>query len=150
MPEESITLDELGAAFESLAKLASRHAAIGIADAEVAQYARAVEYGSVAGQRPWPSPGPRTTLAVDPEGGEQVVVALAAPHGFVRMNTGAIAGALTEELQAPADWLDGEAVAQHLGDVVRRAALRSLERLRQAAPRDTGRLAESLQIADAE
>lgn len=142
MPEKTLTLEELQQRLESLAGVAGAQAAVGIRDSEVAAYARALEFGSIAGQPPWPAPGPRTTLAVDPETGAQVVLSTQAPQGFVPQFPAVIAN----ELSGAVNWLDSAAVQSHIARAVQRSAQDVLQRLRDAAPRDSGRLAESLEV----
>lgn len=142
------TLGELHQRFEAMASVAGARAAIGIRDPEVAAYARALEYGSLAGQWPWPSPGPRTTLAIDPETGAHVVVSAQAPQGFVRVQAPAFADVVAHELTVPADWLDAGAAQPHIANALHRAAQDVLQRLQEAAPRSSGRLAENLQVLD--
>lgn len=149
MPNRNLNLDDLADAFAALEDVAPATAGIGVADPQVAQYARALEYGSVAGEPPWPHPGPRTTLAVNPETGEGVVVSLQAPNGFVRTQAAAIAAALVEQLAEPTNWLEPRAAQQHIQQSVSEAARRALELVRTSAPRDAGKLSESLQITDA-
>lgn len=149
MPDEIFSLDELSAAFEMLAHVASTAAAIGVADAEVGRYARAVEYGSMAGAKPWPNPGPQTALAVNPDTGEPVVVTVQAPQGFIRTNAAAMSRAMVEQLREPADWLGAESLTQRLAEAAQEAAEQAVAVLRSAAPRDSGRLAESVQIINA-
>ncbi len=145
MPTRQITFDELAARFEKVATVPGAQSAIGITDPELAAYARVLEYGSVAGQPPWPRPGARTTLAVDPESGARVVVSLQAPQGFIRAQAPQFPAAVANALAAPADWLDADAVRSHIERALRDATQAALERIRSAAPRDSGRLAESLQ-----
>lgn len=147
MPAYRFTLGELHQRFESMASLAAARATIGIRDPEVAAYARALEYGSLAGQRPWPSPGPRTTLAIDPETGAHVVVSAQAPQGFVRVQAPAFADVVVHELTVPADWLNAGAAQSHIAGALRRAAQDVLQRLQEAVP-NSGRLAENLQVLD--
>lgn len=148
MPAHKFTLGELHQRFNSMASVAGARAAIGIRDPEVAAYARAIEYGSLTGQRPWPSPGPRTTLAIDPETGAHVVVSAQAPQGFVRIQAPAFASVVANELKVPADWLNAGATQSHIADALQRAAQNVLQRLQEAVPRSSGRLAESLQVLD--
>lgn len=145
MPKRAMTFDELAARFEALASVPSATAALGIADQEVAAYARVLEYGSIVEQPPWPTPGARTTLAVDPESGARVVVSLQAPHGFIRAQAPQFPALIARALAAPADWLDADAVQSHIARALRDASQAALERIRSAAPRDSGRLAQSLQ-----
>ncbi|HWQ03177.1 MAG TPA: hypothetical protein VNL38_01740, partial [Candidatus Nitrosotenuis sp.] len=143
------TLDELAENFGALAATPSpRGAAIGITNPDVARYARALEFGSVAGEKPWPQPGPRTVAVVDAETGARVVVSAQAPHGFIRSNLAQFIEQLVREMASPANWLDADNVAAHLDDAVRRGAAAALDTLQQSAPRDSGRLAESLTLLE--
>jgi len=146
MAERELTLDMLQQSFEEIAEVPSARAAIGVSDPEAAPYVRALEYGSIAGQPPWPHPGPRTLLAVDPESGAQVVVSAQAPQGFIRVRAPELLDHLLAELAQPADWFDAAAVEVHVQQAVGRAALAALEELRTAAPRDSGRLSQSLTL----
>lgn len=146
MAERSLTLDDLQERLEEIAGIAKARAAIGVTDPEAAAYVRALEYGSITGQPPWPHPGPRTLLAVDPESGAQVVVSAQAPQGFIRVRAPGFLDRLLAELSQPADWLDAETVQAHVQQAVQRAALMALEELRTAAPHDSGRLSESLAL----
>ncbi len=146
MPDQTLTLEELRSRFQNLASVAAAQTAIGVLDPEAARYARALEYGSIAGGRPWPTAGPRTTVAVDPDTGAQVVVSTQAPQGFIRVRATHFLALVGRALQAPADWLDGDAVQSHIVEALQRAAQEALEGLRASAPRDSGRLAESLGI----
>jgi len=148
MPVTKMTLDELNERLEALSQLAPREICIGVGDHESARYARVLEFGSIAGQAPWPRPGARTTLAVDPQTGAQVVVSAQAPQGFIRVQAPAMRDALVAELAHPANWLEAVAVDTLLSDALRAAAVHALERLRGSVPRDSGRLAASLTIVE--
>lgn len=148
MPSGRMTLGDLVERLQELSGIVSRSAAISVSDPEVSRYARVLEYGSVAGRLPWPRPGERTTLAVDPETGAQMVVSVSAPEGFVRVRAGEFLNRLRDELGQPANWLDAAEVDLHLAASVSRAAASALEELRAAVPRQSGRLAQSLMIAD--
>lgn len=141
-----MTFDELADRFAALAEIASRSAGIGVADPNVARYARVLEFGSIAGQPPWPAPGARTVLAIDPGTGAQVVVSAQAPQGFIRVRVPEFVEALRTRLAAPADWLDAVAAEDHLTRSLQDAAAQALESLRASVPRDSGRLAESLTL----
>lgn len=140
-----LSLEELLDRLEAVAVVNPASAAIGVRDPEVARYARALEYGSIAGQPPWPRPGARTTVGVDPETGVQVVVSAQAPQGFIRVQAPQFPALVAEALAAPADWLDGTKVQLHLQRAVKQASEVALERLRAVVPRDSGRLAQSLE-----
>lgn len=148
MPRETLTLDTLLARFAQLADLPPTDAAIVCDDPQAARYARVLEYGAVAGQPPWPRPGPRTTLALDPETGAQVVVSAQAPQGFIRIRVPQFRDALLAELSRPTDWLDSSAVREHIASSLQAAAQAAVEDLRVSAPRDSGRLARSLAVAE--
>jgi hypothetical protein len=45
-------------------------------------YITTLEYGSFPGQRPWPRPGPRTTMADSPEGSRSMIYSRQAPGGM--------------------------------------------------------------------
>lgn len=149
MPARKLTLEELGDRFESLASVADRSAGIGVADAQASSYVRALEFGSVAGQRPWPLPGERTVAAVDPDTGAQVVVSTQAPQGFIRVHAPEFMNQLRAAIAAPTDWLDAESLNGHFAAAVQSITARALEELRNAAPRDSGRLAQSLTLTSA-
>jgi hypothetical protein len=141
-----MTFDELMSRFAALAETAAESAAIRVAGPEAAAYARVLEYGSIAEQPPWPRPGARTVLAVDPETGAQVVVSAQAPQGYIRVRAPEFLAALRDALAQPADWLNTSAIDEHLARSVNDAAAVALELLRRDAPRDSGRLAEALTI----
>lgn len=146
MPGRTLTFDELGQMLEELAQVSGKRAAIGVTDTDAARYARALEYGSIAGSPPWPHPGPRTVLAVDPETGVQVVVSVQAPQGFIRMRIPQFVESLRQQLSQPADWLDAGAVASHIEKAVLGVARTAAEDLRAGAPHDSGRVRESLTV----
>ncbi|GEM_PF-2353793 len=146
MPEASLTLEELAAVFDGLAGLAGSSAAIGTRDEESGRLARVLEYGSIAGEKPWPRPGPRTTLAVHPETGKEVVVSAQAPQGFIRVNVPAALTGLRGALARPTDWLDASGAQQRVAEAVSDTAEQALATLRTAVPRDSGQLADSLAV----
>jgi hypothetical protein len=148
MPVPKLSLDELGARFEKIASLVDCTAAIGVADAQAAAYARVLEYGSIAGQRPWPHPGEITVAAVDPETGEAVVVSTQAPQGFIRVRAPEFLDRLRESIAGQADWLDAKKLDRNFSSAVQSAAAHALEEMRAAVPRKSGRLAQSLTIVD--
>ncbi len=146
MRVRTISLDELGSRFEEIASVGDRTAAIGVADAQAAAYARVLEYGSVAGQRPWPHPGEHTVAAVDPGTGAQVVVSAQAPQGFIRMRAPEFLNQLRAAIAGPANWLDALDLDRHFATALHSAAAQALETMRAAVPRESGRLAQSLTI----
>jgi hypothetical protein len=148
MPARTLNLDELGRRFSEMASVSDRTAAIGVTDAETAAYARVLEYGSVAGQRPWPHPGERTVAAVDPETGSQVVVSAQAPQGFIRMRAPEFLDQLREAISGPANWLDADELNQHFASAIQSATAQALEQMRDTVPRDSGRLAQSLTLVN--
>ena len=148
MAAPRLSLDELGARFEKIASVASRSAGIGVTDAQAGAYARVLEYGSVAGQRPWPHPGEHTVTAIDPDSGAQVVVSAQAPQGFIRVRAPEFLNQLREQIAGQADWLDGKKLDQNFGAAVQSAAAHALEVMRAAVPRESGRLAQSLTIVN--
>ncbi len=147
MPARTLSIDELGRRFEQMDSISDRTAAIGVTDAATAAYARVLEYGSIAGQRPWPHPGEHTVAAVDPETGAQVVVSSRAPQGFIRVHAPEFMNQLRNAIAAPADWLDAESLNGHFAAAVQSITARALEEMRAAVPRDSGRLSQSLSIA---
>jgi hypothetical protein len=146
MPAQSLTLDEFSERLRELAALKPRGMAISVNDAAAAAYARVLEYGSIAGQKPWPHPGKHTVTAVDPSSGAEVVVSAQAPQGFIRVQAPQFLSQLRNEITAPVNWLDADALGQRLDQAVKSAATAALEQIRSAAPRDSGRLARSLEI----
>jgi hypothetical protein len=146
MPTRAFTFEDLQQRFEELSGVPPRSIRIGVTDPEVARYARVLEYGSVVGQRPWPHPGARTVLAIDPETGAQVVVSAQAPQGFIRVQARAFADLLRQHLARSTDWLEAAQVSSLARDAVRDAGAAALERLRAAAPERSGRLRENLEI----
>jgi hypothetical protein len=141
-----ISLEELSDRFDAMTSLASRSAAIGVTDTDAAAYARVLEYGSVAGQRPWPRPRERTIAAVDPETGTHVVVSAQAPQGFIRVHAPEFLEKLREALSGVANWLDADELDRHFSAAVQASAEQTLDSLRGAVPRDSGRLEQSLII----
>lgn len=150
MPTRGLTLAELYARLEGLSDVSGSHFAIGVQDPAVARYARALEYGSVVGRPPWPRPGPRTTLAVDPESGATIVVSAQAPQGFIRGQAPAFPALAADALAAAVDWLDRDAVQAHIARTTRQAAEATLARMQAAVPRDSGKLAASLTILNSD
>ena len=148
MPVQTLTLDELGDRFAQLASVADRSAGIGVSDPQVAAYARVLEYGSIAGERPWPHPGAHTVAAVDPESGAQVVVSSQAPQGFIRVRAPEFMNQLRNAIAAPTDWLDADSLHGHFAAAVQSITARALEEMRAAVPRDSGRLAQSLTMIE--
>jgi hypothetical protein len=147
MARLKLTIEELLARFDGAASVEGAGAAIGTNDREAGVYARVLEYGSIAGQPPWPGPGARTALAVAPESGVQVVVSAQAPQGYIRMRVPHFVALLRAHLPGPIDWLDGSAIEEQVREAVRAAAADALEALRSGAPADSGRLRESLAMA---
>lgn len=146
MPRRELTIADLQERVEAVSHVAGEQIAIGVEEPEVARYARVLEYGSVVGQPPWPSPGPRTTLAVDPESGTTVVVSAKAPHGFLRTQAPAFSALLADRLAAAEDWLDREALQAHITRATGEAAQATLARILASVPRNSGRLAASLVV----
>ena len=81
MARRILTLNELPALLSAMGQVTGRKASIGVTDPAVARYARVLEYGSIAGQKPWPHPGAKTVLAQDQDTGAAVVVTAQAPQG---------------------------------------------------------------------
>lgn len=148
MPARTLSIDELGRRFEKMDSVSDRAAAIGVTDAETSAYARVLEYGSIAGQRPWSHPGERTVAAVDPETGAQIVVSAQAPQGFIRLRAPDFLDNLREAIAGPVNWLDADQLNNHFDSAVQSATAQALEAVRDAVPRDSGRLARSLTIVN--
>ena len=148
MPARTISLDELSDRFGQLVSVGDRSVGIGIADASVAAYARVLEYGSIAGQRPWAHPGERTVAAVNPETGAQVVVSAQAPQGFIRVRVPEFLNQLREQIANQSDWLNAGELDRNLGLAIQSVAAQAQEDLRAVLPRDSGRLAQSLTIVN--
>ena len=148
MPSRTISLNELSDRFHQLSSVGDRSAGIGVVDASVAAYARVLEYGSIAGQRPWPHPGERTVAAIDPDTGAQVVVSAKAPNGFIRVQAPEFLIQLRETVAGRADWLNAGELDRHFGLAVQSVAEQALEKMRAALPRDSGRLAQGLTIVN--
>lgn len=142
-----LTLEELLARFDGITAAEGAGAVLGTNDAQAGVYARVLEYGSITGRPPWPRPGPRTVLAVNPDSGAQVVVSAQAPQGYIRVRAPYFAGLLRAHLDGPIDWLEASAIEEHLREAVRAAAAEALEALRSGAPAHAGRLRESLTMA---
>lgn len=150
MPRAAFTLDSLAQRFASMQSLRPASIGIGAADAQAAAIARALEFGSVPGRQPWPHPGPRTVLAVDPETGASLVASAQAPAGFIRVQARGAIEHLVRELTEQIEWLDGDEIESHLSASVARTAQSTLARIRAAVPRDSGQLAAALQLVTAE
>lgn len=148
MPSRTLTLNELPALLDAMGQVSGREVRIGVADPAVARYARVLEYGSIAGQKPWPHPGARTVLAQDPETGATVVVSAQAPQGFIRVNVPAFLRELSSQIEGPMDWLDPEETTKHIAGASMAAAKAAVDRLRQVIPQKYGRLKESLRVVD--
>jgi hypothetical protein len=147
MARLKLTLGELLARFEGAASVEGATFVLGTSDAQAGALARVLEYGSVAGQPPWPGPGPRTVLAVNPETGAQVVVSAQAPQGYIRVRVPHFVALLRGHLPGPIDWLDAAAMEAHVREAGRAAAADALETLRSGVPADSGRLRDSLTMA---
>jgi hypothetical protein len=141
------TIAEFAERLRELESIGSRSIAIGTADAQAGAVARALEFGSIAGQRPWPHSGPKTTVAIDVETGAQVVVSVQAPQGFIRIRRSRFLESLRQALAGAPDWLDVGEVNAHLEARLRETAEQILAELRPAVPKDSGRLAQSLTIS---
>ena len=146
MPSPALTLSDLTKRFEELAGALPSATSIGVTDSEVSRYARAIEFGSLFGERPWPHPGPRTTLAVDPGSGAQVVVSAEAPHGFIRVQASSLVEVLRDGMSGPANWLNADDVNARISAAVRQAGEAALEHLRAALPDRFARLKQSLAV----
>lgn len=141
-----MTLEQLQNLLAQMSRVVGAGAGISVRDAQTARVARVLEFGSVAGHAPWPHPGKRTVLAIDPETGTQVVVSAQAPQGFIRAQAAGFLDNLRAGLSQPANWLDAADAQERLDQAMRTAAEGAVARMRAAAPRDSGRFAESLQV----
>ena len=147
MANRSLTVEELDNLFAEMERIEGAGSEIGIAP-ELAQRLYALEFGSVAGQRPWPRAGERTLRAIDPESGAQVIVSAQAPQGFIRIHAQDFAADVANELSRPTDWLDAGQTEEHLARAARAATEHALETIRDSVPRDSGELAASLHITE--
>jgi len=148
MARRTLTLSELPALLDAMGQVTARYVSIGVTDPAVARYARVLEYGSIAGQKPWPQPGEKTVLAQNPDTGAAVVVTAQAPQGYIRVNAPAFLRELNNRIADPADWLDPGETADHLERATAAATAAALNRLRQLIPQESGRLRESLRVFD--
>ena len=148
MAERTLTLNELPDLLDAMGQVTGKEVRIGIGDPTVSRYVRALEYGSIEGQKPWPHPGPKTVLARDPGTGAAVVVTAQAPQGFIRVNVSAFFQELSNRVAGPTDWLDPGETTKHVAGACEAAAQAALERLRQAIPAERGRVRESLRVVD--
>jgi len=148
MAGRTLTLSELPALLDAMGQVTGRYVSIGVTDPAVARYARVLEYGSIAGQKPWPQPGAETVLAQNPQTGTTVVVSAQAPLGFIRVSVPALLRDLNNHIASPTDWLDPEKATNHLVLATLAAAKAALDRLRQLIPQGSGKLRESLQVLD--
>ena len=148
MARRTLTLSELPALLDAMGQVTGRSASIGVTDPAVGRYARVLEYGSIAGQKPWPQPGAKTVLARNPDTGAAVVVTAQAPQGYIRVNAPTFLLELNNRIAGSADWLDPEETADHLERATAAAAAAALNRLRQLIPQESGRLRESLRVLD--
>ncbi|MGH8650240.1 MAG: hypothetical protein ACREUP_13210 [Burkholderiales bacterium] len=148
MAKRVLTLNELPGVLGAMENVTGKAVSIGIADPELARLARVLEYGSIAGQKPWPCPGEKTVLAEDPITGTTVVVSAQAPSGFIRVAAPAILRDLRNHIAGTGDWLDPEGVNQRSDATVAMAAKIGLNRIRQLIPQKSGQLRDSLQVLD--
>ncbi len=140
-------LTELHARLSAVAEAGSRSAGLVMKDAEAAKILRVLEYGSVAGQRPWPHPGEKTTLATDPETGAQVVVSAAAPQGFIRVRVGQIAQEMREAVARQSGWLDAAQTEAHLARAVALSARGARTLICEGVATLSPELAEKIEVA---
>jgi len=146
MAAETFTLEEFGERLAKLAEVRGHRAGIGVNDPEAARYARVLEFGSVVGQPPWPSPGSRTIGAVDPETGTEVVVSAQAPQGYIRVRVPEFVETLRTELRGSLNWLDPASLERHVRDAVMATTSAALSALRATVPSDSGQLRNSLTV----
>lgn len=146
MADTRLTLAEFFEQLGRLADVAAKHVAIGTRDSEAAIILRVLEFGSVAGQRPWPRPGPRTVRAIDPETGAAVVASAQAPQGFIRVRAAQFLDTLRGELTLPIDWLSAEDVQRNVERAGTIAAQKALVELHGAVPKAWAKFAQSLSL----
>jgi hypothetical protein len=139
-------LEELAAAFERCCTAPGGRAAIGVTDGEAARILRALEYGSVPGAPPWPSPGPRTLLSTDPETAAPAIFSRLAPQGFLRVRAAELAQMLRRQLETIEDWLDPAQLQSGVDSAPAISAAQFLTVLRQGLPEHFGRLAQHLTV----
>jgi len=148
MAKRMLTLGELPELLGAMENVIGKTASIGIADPELARIARVLEYGSIAGQKPWLRPGEKTVLAQDPITGTTVVVSAQAPRGFIRVTAPAILRDLKNRIAGIGNWLDPEGTNQRSEATVAEAAKIGLDHIRQLIPQESGQLRDSLQVLD--
>ncbi len=139
-----LSIEDLARQLRDAATVQSRSAVIGAADAESGIIARVLEFGSIAGEPPWPRPGPRTTLALDPDTGAQVVVSLRLPHGVIRLQRPQMLQVLLDSLRGSAGWLDAQRIEPDLDRNLGRAGEEIAAQLRGALAGISGRVAGSI------
>ncbi len=148
MAARTLSLGELPGLLGNMEKVARKTVSIGIANPEMAAVARLLEYGSIAGQKPWPRSGEKTVLVQGPTTGAAVVVSAQAPRGFIRITAPEILRELATGIGHVSDWLDPEEINRRSQAAVAEAAKSGLDRLRQLVPHDSGQLRNSLEVLD--
>ena len=143
-----MTLDEFQARLERLSELKASQITIGTTDSEAGKIIRALEFGSVAGQKPWPHPGPRTSLAVNPETGAQIVVSQQMPRGLIRVRKDNFLAQLMKFLTAGDSWLDGAETQTLLEQSVRDTGGIALAEVRNALSRTSPKVRDALALSN--
>lgn len=144
MARQKLTLDQLAQRLEQMASVQGVRAGIGTEDAESAAILRALEFGSISGEKPWPHAGPQTVLAVDQETGAQVVVSAKSPHGFLRSLAPEIMDRLRGAVVQPANWFEPEEAQGHLRESLRTVAAEALAQARAAIPSSSQKIRNNL------
>jgi hypothetical protein len=137
----TLELTGLGALENLLRSLPGRVEAGVKVSGEAASYALVWEWGRVGIK-----PGPKTMYSTNPNGEERVLT-ITAPHGWIRVNRTRYEQLLKEKTQGlklstypPEQWQG------LLQQIVETAAEESMEIMRETAPEDTGLLKSSLEV----
>ena len=132
-------LGSLDRAFSSLSK--QEYSGVK-ADGESAAYALVWELGKINAK-----PGPKTLISTNADG-DEVLLTIQAPHGYIRINRQIYLGILNEEFKT-IKWneLPMTKWAEEAGKVLDLAAARCLEVIQQYVPVDTGQLLFEMTVA---
>ncbi len=137
---EIVGLDALLAQFDAIPGTVQSGVKV---DAESAPYWSVWESGRISCE-----PGPKTQWSTSPVTGQQVVLTIQAPHGYIRLNQPEYVKILNEEFNA-VPWLSVPVsqIEEVLNAVMDRAADRCDILIGQFAPVDTGNLIFSIRPA---
>ncbi len=141
-----MTLEELQGRFDRMANLKRAAVSIEATNADTGKVIRVLEFGSVSGQSPWPHPGPKTVLAVNPDTGAQIVVSAKMPTGFVRMQAKSFVSQLKNTLAGGNDWLDATTTNEHLDRALEAAGNSTLAALRHLLSQTSSRIRDALRV----